>query len=503
MVLWGRPLNFSNRPPFGHWVKLSLCLIVRNEAAMVVDCLASARGVADEIVVVDTGSDDSTIALCRGAGARVFEFSWCDDFAAARNHALEQVTGDWVLSLDADERLDPASAAGIRRTMGDSQLDGGLLTLHNADRVDADFAEVLGGGQRLGSPLLLLRLMRRTPDLRWRGAIHETVGDWTAKRRGRIRAIDVHLIHLGAAPALRAALGKDERNIRMLRADIDARPGDPTPKIYLANLLLERGEPGDVTAARALLERAWSLVQATRGPAEQGVLGERPPPISQVPLVHLLAQLRLATGELGPAIALLDTAIDSGNRHPNLLFWKARALLAQGRASGDAPAVNAALRLLQECIECAGRVYPSEVSAGVTGYLTQVYRAQCLLALGRPAPALEAAGSARTAAPEHAQARIVYIEALIAAGDPLRARAELAAAVPREPNADATGAAAAGSPDDAVLLALCAAALGDPGGALQQVRRAMALGLAGLACPHLAARCRGLVLELGRAAAVA
>src|SRR5262245_35181283 len=82
---------------------LSLCMIVKNEAAHLEAALESVRGLADEIVVADTGSVDGTREVAARFGARLLGFEWCDDFSAARNFVLEHATGDWVLSIDADE----------------------------------------------------------------------------------------------------------------------------------------------------------------------------------------------------------------------------------------------------------------------------------------------------------------------------------------------------------------------------------------------------------------
>ncbi len=86
-------------------MRVSLCAIVRNEAHQLGRCLASVAPHVDEMILVDTGSTDDTVAIAQGFGARVYEFTWCDDFAAARNAALAHVTGDWVLVVDADEEL--------------------------------------------------------------------------------------------------------------------------------------------------------------------------------------------------------------------------------------------------------------------------------------------------------------------------------------------------------------------------------------------------------------
>ncbi|HQH66818.1 MAG TPA: glycosyltransferase family 2 protein, partial [Candidatus Hydrogenedentes bacterium] len=93
---------------------LSIVMIVKNEAGRLGECLASVRGIADEIVVGDTGSTDSTVAVAEGFGARVLTIPWRDDFAWARNRVLEAATGDWLLHVDADEAVDSEGAGRIR-----------------------------------------------------------------------------------------------------------------------------------------------------------------------------------------------------------------------------------------------------------------------------------------------------------------------------------------------------------------------------------------------------
>ena len=102
---------------------LSVCMIVRDEAEALPETLACLAPPVDELVVVDTGSRDATLEIARGAGARLIEVPWQDDFAAARNAALAAARGRWCLALDADERVEAATwpllaaflAAGARK----------------------------------------------------------------------------------------------------------------------------------------------------------------------------------------------------------------------------------------------------------------------------------------------------------------------------------------------------------------------------------------------------
>src|ERR1035437_8094177 len=92
---------------------LSLAMIVKNEARCLARCLRSVQAIVDEIVIVDTGSTDDTLQIARDFHARIFHFSWVDDFSAARNQALAKATGDWVLVFDADEHASEALAGEI------------------------------------------------------------------------------------------------------------------------------------------------------------------------------------------------------------------------------------------------------------------------------------------------------------------------------------------------------------------------------------------------------
>src|SRR6516162_5244031 len=99
---------------------LSICIITLNEEANIARTLESVREIADEIIVVDSGSTDATLSLARERGAKVFSEPW-KGFAAQKNSALAKASGDWVLSLDADEEVSPELAGAIRTLLKSSQ----------------------------------------------------------------------------------------------------------------------------------------------------------------------------------------------------------------------------------------------------------------------------------------------------------------------------------------------------------------------------------------------
>lgn len=150
---------------------LSVCLIARDEAPNLPGLIESVRGLAQEIVVVDTGSTDGTPELAVALGARVLHTPWRDDFSAARNVALEAAQAEWILTLDADQQLDaaarPALAAAVRRRDCLAQL----VTIRLLGAPQA------GEPERVVQHLPSLRLVRRDPRIRYRGRVHEDVSD--------------------------------------------------------------------------------------------------------------------------------------------------------------------------------------------------------------------------------------------------------------------------------------------------------------------------------------
>lgn len=108
---------------------ISLCMIVKDEADQIEACLGSVHSVVDEIIVVDTGSTDGTQELCRKYGAKVIEAPWENSFSKARNIGLKEARGEWVLWLDADERLEEADQEALRQAAIASKSDVLFLKL--------------------------------------------------------------------------------------------------------------------------------------------------------------------------------------------------------------------------------------------------------------------------------------------------------------------------------------------------------------------------------------
>ena len=147
--------------------RLTVAMIVRNEADVLASSLASIKTLADEIVVVDTGSYDGTLELARRLGATVVSQPWSDDFAAARNAAWQAVRGDWLLWLDAGERLDETAIDGLRDFVDSAADRNSVYSLVvQLPALDASLS-----AEQIAQP----RLLPNRDDLRFVGRVRETV----------------------------------------------------------------------------------------------------------------------------------------------------------------------------------------------------------------------------------------------------------------------------------------------------------------------------------------
>jgi GT2 family glycosyltransferase/tetratricopeptide (TPR) repeat protein len=188
---------------------LTACLIVKDEEQMLGACLESVRDAVDEIVVYDTGSSDRTVQIARQAGATVIEGAWEDSFAVARNAALTHATGEWVLSIDADERLQ-ADPDALRAQLADPEADmeAYLVAIEN-----------LHGPGNPRSVHTAIRVFRRRSST-WRHRLHEQVvaADDPGRPLRTAYLSGARLIHHGYIAEVFDDRHKAERNLDLARA---------------------------------------------------------------------------------------------------------------------------------------------------------------------------------------------------------------------------------------------------------------------------------------------
>ncbi len=243
-------------------LKLSLCMIVRDEEQMLPRCLAAVAPAVDEIIVVDTGSEDATVEIARSFGARVIEHPWTGSFAEARNVSFEAATGDWVMYLDADEILVDEDVEQLRALTGQTWREAFFI-------VETSYLGELGSGAAMVS--VAPRIFRNRPSYRFEGRLHEQIyRTLPAHLPGRVGHTAVRVEHYGYLGSVREAKEKSRRNIDLLK--VQAETSDPTPFLHF-NLGSEYYAAGDPEAgvvelrrSREMLEEDGSLTGCTYAP---------------------------------------------------------------------------------------------------------------------------------------------------------------------------------------------------------------------------------------------
>ncbi|MEY3735257.1 MAG: hypothetical protein RLZZ624_315 [Cyanobacteriota bacterium] len=254
--------------------RLSLSMIVRNEAERLEACLQSVAGFVDEMVVVDTGSSDATVAIAERCGAIVHSIPWPGDFAPARNEALQWLSGDWVLVLDADELLLPAARQPLQALMAEPDL-----LLINLLRFEA------GASQAPYSSVS--RLFRRHPGIHWSGQYHSMVDASVSAllaQEPQWRIADCPepaLHHDGYRPELLAQGHKAARLRQAMEAELARHPHDAYACAKLGALEVAEGRR---RRGLALLERGLRHC----------------PPLAHPERLELLCGLALALGSSDP-----------------------------------------------------------------------------------------------------------------------------------------------------------------------------------------------------------
>lgn len=233
-------------------MRLSVCVIAKNEQARIGRALGSVATVADELVVVDTGSTDDTVAIAANCGARIVHFPWVDDFSGAYNVAIDHAHGQWILQLDADEELVEDSAALVHDAIArDDVLAYSVL---RRDLVDETKPEMY-------SKMLHMRLFRNRPDLRFVGRIHhqfiEPLPAIEARENLQVLPSKIELWHYGYAGNQGDA--KLRRAAHLMDLELQDRPGQFYYLVELGRTWLAmgdaRGESLLVEAAQMVKDR--------------------------------------------------------------------------------------------------------------------------------------------------------------------------------------------------------------------------------------------------------
>jgi glycosyltransferase involved in cell wall biosynthesis len=246
---------------------LSMTMIARDEEATIGRVLFQANTFCDQLVVVDTGSTDRTVSIAEAAGARVLSFPWVDDFAAARNHALDAATSDWVIWLDADDVVTREMQGAF------SDLKESVLS----EELDAVYAQYRYHFDDTGACTFAFpreRLVRRTEGARWVGVVHEVLD---IPGSNILHRDDLYIEHR-PAPTKRET--KAGRNLRILQKAVDSGDRTKRTRFYFARELKDNGRYDEAYAAFGDYltdpESTWEQHSALLGMAECALALDRP-----------------------------------------------------------------------------------------------------------------------------------------------------------------------------------------------------------------------------------
>jgi GT2 family glycosyltransferase/tetratricopeptide (TPR) repeat protein len=330
--IYNEKWSAASAPPL-----LSLCMIVRNSARTLADCLGSIRPWVDEMIVVDTGSADNTMDIARSFGAIVHQFPWCDSFAAARNESLKYATGQWVFWMDSDDTIDAAIGRKLRELVTGAPASATAFILKvrcPAGREDDYGTETVVDH---------VKIFRNHPAIRFTGRIHEQVLPAIRRIGGEVLWTDLFVSHSGSDSSPEGKKRKLERDLRLLELELADDPDSTFALFNFGMTLLHSGR-----ASEAINALCRSLQLAT--PVESHVR-------------KIYALLAAAYAQLGRAQTALKTCLQGlavCPRDPELMFRKATLEQSLGKLAE-------AEKSLHDLIDLPPGRHFSSIDRGIVG----------------------------------------------------------------------------------------------------------------------------------------
>jgi len=314
-------------------------MIARDEESSIGQTIKSALAIVDEIIVGDTGSEDNTRLIAEGYGAKVVNVPWDDDFAAARNAVLEVASSDWILILDADERLQPVRPVEFQKLLADDGVAGYRLEIQAAETPD---------GSRADNQI---RLFRNHPYVRFCYPVHDTIEialeNWATARQLSIEACRLKVQH-DSGDGVRAT-ARHDRNRRLLRDAWREYPYEP----YFAYRLMtesvtsledEALPQSGLGKSCEQIAKAWSIVE--------GMSANQVSELTYGPdLAGMLSAMSIALGHSQQALDTVWSGIEIFPDSKLLLFRRAAAItrhIESGEKAGLTAATIVNLRRLAE-----------------------------------------------------------------------------------------------------------------------------------------------------------
>jgi len=209
-------------------MKISACVITKNEEKNMESYFAKIQGLVQEMILVDTGSTDQTLEIARQHGAKIYKYEWKQDFAAAKNYALQHASGDWIVFLDADEYFSSESIENLKIYLkavhNNKKCDAIGVRIVNID-IDKEDTEI--------SSFVNIRIFRNRLNLRYKHAIHEELYNTKGNVHIFMMENDIKVYHTGYSTSI--ARGKMQRNLDILLKEIEAEGEKPIQYRYLCD----------------------------------------------------------------------------------------------------------------------------------------------------------------------------------------------------------------------------------------------------------------------------
>ncbi|GIP21754.1 hypothetical protein J22TS3_20290 [Paenibacillus sp. J22TS3] len=324
---------------------ISLCMIVKNEEKVLDRCLTSVKNKVDEIIVVDTGSTDSTVEIAKRYTSKVFSFKWIDDFAAARNYSLEQATSDYILVLDADEYLD--SEADVHSAFETSE-DYYLVKIRN--QLSYGWAHTHTA----------IRLFANRTDLRYKNKLHEhlSIANDTEISFGKT---NFTILHTGYTNEIVQEKDKLARNLDIMLREVEENP-DGYNLFNTGNVYYSLN---DYNKAIQYYQRSYPLSKERSYSPE------------------LLAKMATSLGYLGRYEDGLRILIDAVQLFPSTVDLR----FAQGKIYLEAGYLKDAELSFKKCLDIGDQGIA--VTEGAGGYGSHYYLAELYLQQGELARSYE------------------------------------------------------------------------------------------------------------------
>lgn len=279
--------------------RLTLSMIVKNEEKYLQGCLDSVKGIADEIVVVDTGSTDRTVEIAEKAGAKIYNFNWVNDFSAARNYALGKSTGDWILYLDADERLSEKSQAELKRIIRSKKKEACFCVVNS-----------IGSQTQKSNKMRYARLFRNDRRIRFSGTIHEQIIYSLRDEGYKLIDSEIEILHLGYDISYEGLKEKARRNLSYLLNEYEKKK-DPYVIFQLAQTYAVLADKEN--AAKYFSE----------------VLNYNCPDFYKAHACRYLASCELEKNKLASARQMAEKGLSIDRTQPLLHYVMARVLMRQ------------------------------------------------------------------------------------------------------------------------------------------------------------------------------